>query len=240
MARNLWQNPFILHECQVHGVDRAPIDTNIFETYGQCNEDLIVEAILRAQLLRAGRAPQSIRYAELGANHPIQTSSTYLFYRVYGAQGVLAEPNPALAGALRKVRPRDVIAECAVSASSSETIELYVHDKNELSSVSVDHIARFENYGGTEKIQAKITCKNMHINDFMRAYNLYNLDYLSIDLEGLDLEVVAAMDRVFQPMIVQCEHEGKFAGFTEAMSARGYGLLAVTDVNAMFVRSNTI
>lgn len=243
MAKNVrtaFPNPFIANECVQAKIAPAPIPTNIYETYAQCNEDLIIESVLRAQMLRSGREMDSIRYIEIGANHPFQTSATYLLYRVYNASGVLVEAIPSLAATLQQVRPRDTVVNCAISTSNDSTLTLHVHEKNELSSVSKDHIAMFQGLGGTEKILESIVCKNMHINDFMRSYSGTHCDFLSVDIEGLDAEVLNELDSVFQPTIIQCEHEGKFNLFMEILKPRGYSLLAITDVNAIFVKRTLI
>lgn len=233
-------NPFITLECQSHGIDAAPIPTHVYETFAQCNEDLIVEAVLRANLSRSGRSMDTVRYIEIGANHPFQTNSTYLLYKIYGAQGVLVEPIPALAQVLQAKRPRDTVVNCAVSTSTVATVDLHVHEKNELSSVSADHISRFKNLGGSDGILETITCTNMHVNDFMRAYYGPYCDYLSVDVEGLDAALLTEMDRVFQPTIIQCEHEGRVEEFDKILRPRGYGLLAQTDVNVIFLKSTVL
>lgn len=43
------------------------------------------------------------RDLEIGANHPIATSATYLLSVELGISGVLVEANPALIGDLKKV-----------------------------------------------------------------------------------------------------------------------------------------
>jgi FkbM family methyltransferase len=239
-VRTVFSNPFIANECLSHQISGAPIPTNIYETYAQCNEDLIIEAVLRAHLFRAGRTMDTVRYIEIGANHPFQTSSTYLLYKLYGASGVLVEPIPALAETLKAVRPRDSVVNCAVSVSTEKTIRLHVHEKNELSSVSTEHIAHFKGLGGTEKILETIECQNLHINEFMRAHYGAYCDYLSVDVEGLDALLLSQMDRVFQPTLIQCEHEGRIAEFSEILKSRGYGLLAQTDVNAIFLKTTVL
>lgn len=240
VVRTVFPNPFIAKECQTFATSMAPIPTNIYETYAQCNEDLVVEAVLRAQILRAGRTMNTIRYIEIGANHPFQTSSTYLLYKLYGATGVLVEPIPALAETLRKARPNDTVVNCAVSVSTEKSIRLHVHEKNELSSISADHISFFKNFGGTEKIVETIDCENMHVNDFMKAHYGPYCDYLSVDVEGLDAALLSEMDHVFQPTLIQCEHEGRTDAFAQILKPRGYGLLAQTDVNAIFVKTTVI
>lgn len=240
ILRSVFPNPFITKECQSFEVNPAPLPTNIYETYAQCNEDLIIEAVLRTQIMRAGRSMDSIRYIEIGANHPFQTSSTYLLHKIYNATGVLVEPIPALAQTLQKARPRDTVVNCAVSVSTDKSVSLHVHEKNELSSVSADHIALFKGLGGMESVVETIECQNMHINDFMRAYYGAYCDYLSVDVEGLDAALLSAMDRVFQPTLIQCEHEGQFNLFAEILKPRGYGLLAQTDVNAIFLKTTVL
>jgi FkbM family methyltransferase len=240
MSRMLVENPFINHACKTLEIEKAPINTNIYETYAQCNEDLIVDAVLRAQLTRAGRDMRSLRYIEIGANHPVQTSSTYLLSRLYGATGVLVEANPALAAVLERTRKQDKIVNCAVSASHTPTVTFHIHEKNELSSVSKENISRFVNYGGTEKITDSIECRNIHINDFMRQHYGGYVDYFMIDIEGLDFDVLNAMDPIFQPTIIQCEHSGDFQRFVALLAKRGYGLLAITDVNLLFLRQHIL
>jgi FkbM family methyltransferase len=233
-------NPFIINECNSFSINQAPIPTNIYETYAQCNEDIIVESVLRSQIQRSGRSMESIRYIEIGANHPFQTNSTYLFYKLYGASGVLVEPIPELAATLQKARSRDTVVNCAISTSNEPTVQLHVHEKNELSSVSVDHISLFKNFGGADNITNTIECKNMHINAFMKQYAGNYCDYLSIDVEGLDATILSEMDHVFQPTLIQCEHEGRVDEFAGILNPRGYSLLAQTDVNAIFVKRGTI
>jgi Methyltransferase FkbM domain len=76
----------------------------------------------------------------------------------------------------------------------------------------------------------------MHINEFMKQYGAGHVDYLAVDVEGLDFDLLRAMDPAFQPTIVQCEHEGKVEQFAQLLGERGYGLLGMTDVNVIFMR----
>ena len=237
MARYTFENPFVRHECARLGVEMAPIQTNIYESYAQCNEDLIVESLLRALTRRAGRDMRSVGYIEIGANHPIQTSSTYLLNRVYGASGVLVEANPRLIDALRAHRPADIVVNCAITPDDVERVEIFVHEKNELTSVSLEHINRFGVFGGADGVVEKISVEAMGINRFLKKYFGDKVDYLSIDVEGLDLEIVTAIDSVFQPAIVQCEHEQKFDEFDAVLRGKGYRLTAVTDVNVIYTRA---
>lgn len=221
---------------------QGPLNTNFYETYAQCNEDLIVEGLIRAAFAKSGRPLNTMKYIELGANHPVQTSSTYLFYRLHGASGVLCEANPQLAEQLRAIRPRDTIVNCAVTTSWGATIDLIIHEKHELSSVLMEHIDLFGRYGfgGREAIRETVSCTNMHINAFMQQYGANGIDYLSIDLEGLDLDILRNLDPTFAPTIIQCEYEHNATSFSEILVPRGYVMLALTDFNAIFVHKEAL
>ncbi len=86
------ENPFVELATSREGVEGSRIPVVLRDSYAQCGEDLIVEALLRARLQKQRRQPDSLTYIEIGANHPIATSNTYLFYERYGARGIELVP----------------------------------------------------------------------------------------------------------------------------------------------------
>lgn len=231
-------NPFIEYEIGRLSLKPAPIATSIRETYAQCNEDLIVEALLRALLAAAGRDMSSVRYLEVGGNHPVQTSSTYLLYRAWGARGTIVEANAGLAERLCAVRPGDVIAQTAVSDRHDATVSFIVHELDELSSLSADSIRSPEVSGVLGKVARVETVPNLHINAFFDKYIDGPLDFMSIDIEGLDLPVLQALDPKHRPAVLQveCVDPVLLKQLRATLEPRGYVLAAMTDVNVMFVQ----
>jgi hypothetical protein len=231
-------NPFIEYEIGRLGLSPAPISTAIRETYSQCNEDLIVEALLRTRFAVAGRDMSSLRYLEIGGNHPVQTSSSYLLYRAWGAQGYIVEAHAGLADRLRVTRPRDVIIQTAVSDKFDPTVSFHVHELDELSSLSAENIKGFEASGVMGQVARVETVPNMHINALFDTYIKTPLDFMSIDIEGLDLPVLKAMDPAYRPAILQveCVDMPLLAKLKETLEPRGYQFMAMTDVNVIFVQ----
>lgn len=231
-------NPFIEYEIGRLSLKPAPIKTMMRETYAQCNEDLIVESLLRAKLLDAGRDISTVRYLEVGGNHPVQTSSTYLLYRAWGAKGWIVEANDTLAARLRVTRPRDVILETAVSDKIDPTVSFHVHELDELSSLSVESIKGFEATGLIGEVSRVETVPNMHINALFEAHINVSLDFMSIDIEGLDLPVLQAMSPVFRPTVLQveCVDTNLLTKLKETLEPRGYQFAAMTEVNVIFVQ----
>lgn len=230
-----FDNVFANHECQQREIEKTAIESPIGETYGEHGEDAIVDAIFRAVFFAKRRDMSSLKYAEIGAGHPIQNSASYLFHRVYGATGVLVEPVPQQADTLRRIRPNDTVLACAIGATHDAYIEVCVHEKPDLTSQFPAYLSRFTEHGGAEKIVEKIRCKNVHINDFLDRFAAEGLDFLSIDTVGGSLAIVRAMDGRVKPTVIQCDHQKKIAAFSAHLSRHGYVLLAMTDTNALYM-----
>ena len=231
-------NPFIEYEVGRLRLKAAPIATTIRETYAQCNEDLIVEALLLAKFTAASRDMATVRYLEVGGNHPVQTSSTYLLYRAWGGQGFIVEANAELAQRLRSIRPRDAVIQTAVSDKFDETVSFHIHELDELSTLSAENVRGVESTGLPGKLDRIETVPNMHINVFFDAYINTQLDFMSIDIEGLDLPVLQALDPAHRPTVLQveCYDAVLLAKLKEALEPRGYFLAAMTEFNVIFVQ----
>ena len=198
-------NPFIEYEIGRLRIKPAPIPTTIRESYSQCNEDIIVEGLLRANLSNSGRQMSTLKYLEIGGNHPVQTSSTYLFYRAWGAQGYIVEANEKLSQRLQRIRPRDQIFQTAVSDSFEKTLSFHVHELDELSSLSRESILDESVTGVIGEVVNVETVPNLHINDFFNDYIHEHLDFMSIDIEGMDVRVLKALSSDHRPTVLQVE-----------------------------------
>src|SRR5438034_3993649 len=214
--------------------------SHIEETYAQYGEDRIVLALLRALVCdRGGRSLQSICYVEIGGNHPIRNSNTWLLYKA-GCQGILVEPNPELAGLLAQVRPRDTVLAAAVVPDQQEQVVLHLGRYDELSSLRADHIASFGAFGGLGGIERSISVPALNINTLFQRLTA-PVDYLSVDVEGLDVDLLAALDfSRFRPAIVQAEPSehflhGNTRRMIDLMHGNQYVLLARTEGNCIFL-----
>jgi FkbM family methyltransferase len=233
------KNPFIYSECARLSVAAPDIEVPAREYFGQCGEDLIIVSLIQAVCVREGLDPSQERYLEIGANHPIATSATYLLHRELAMTGVLVEANNALIGQLREIRPFDTVLEAAVTASDQDDIEFFVSEKSELSSVS----RRFVE----EWAQSKVGIREIKHVSAIRIDRVLSQHFASkvpifiaIDIEGMDLSVVNDIDFIrWRPALVQVEPSDFFAPGTTAellrvLSKHGYVLVAKTDVNLIF------
>lgn len=205
-------------------------------SYAQAGEDVIVEGILAAKLCKSQRSWASLFYVEIGANHPISTSSTYLMYQ-RGARGVLVEPNPQLEALIRTARPEDILVRSVVLPAPQASATLFIGNAHELSSVDKAHVESFGDFNGIGGIREHIEVSAIGINELLTPY-ANKVDFLSIDCEGLDHDLIKAIDyERIRPAVIQCEpSEGNRAQIINLMECRSYRLAAMTDINVIFER----
>jgi len=118
-------NPFVYEYINQHNAPSPTIPPWIHATYSQCFEDIVLVSQLSAYSLRNSKPlnPETLTYIEIGANHPVCTSSTYLINQSFNVSGFLVEPNPALAANLMKYRKSDNIIEAAVVTGDEKEID---------------------------------------------------------------------------------------------------------------------
>lgn len=231
------ENPWIAAECGRLGLAPNRLKTFLQEQYGQLGEDLIVEGLLKAAFAARGLAPSAVRYLEVGANHPVQTSNTYLLARKWGGSGVLVEANPALIEPLRRARPQDRVLHQAVVPDPGMTeVTLNVAQNTELSSVDLGHLRSF---GQLAAVDSTVTVSAITLDRILAEHFDAAPHLLSIDIEGIDLAVLAACRFERRPWLVITEpsrhyHQDAEAGFLQVMQAKGYVEVARTDYNLIF------
>jgi FkbM family methyltransferase len=159
-------------------------------SFAQNGEDIL--------LLRAFGNRKAGFYIDVGANDPVVDSVTKTFYD-RGWNGVNAEPGRVfrrLAGA----RPRDVNLQVALSDHSGEHTLYEFPDANGLSTLS-SQVRAFHDAKCVERMVPLTT-----LAEVCRRHAARTIDFLKIDVEGHEREVIAGGDwRRFRPRIVVVE-----------------------------------
>lgn len=203
-------------------------------SYSQCGEDIVITFVLE---LLQGKRP--MRYVDFGANHPFHLSNTALFYKA-GGEGVLVEPDPYFAKLLRSRRPRDSVMECGVHFSGESQAEFYVIDPPTLNTFSHQEMSRYIGMG--HKLNKTIKVDLMGVNDILDQ--AMPLDFMNIDVEGLDKTILEQVDwERFRPTCVCVETIGyetedepkKINDIIELMDKNDYFQYADTFINTIFI-----
>ncbi len=204
--------------------------------FSQFGEDASVASFLRV----VGRACRN--YIDIGANDPISQSNTYLFYRD-GGSGVLVEANPAIAQRIRRKRPRDTVVNLAVLPEGAGTLDLHIMDMDGLSTVSPQWRETIASHGMATATRI-VPVRTIGINDLLQEHlKSRTIDFASLDIEGLDFDVLSAWDfDRWRPYLFCAETaEARANGYTRderivvLMKDRGYRPLFNTFANTIFV-----
>jgi FkbM family methyltransferase len=178
-------------------------------------------------------------FAEIGAYDGVSFSNTYYFEQL-GWDGVLVEANPALAESCRVLRPRASVFACAVVAPGAPPIATFeIADGDPaLSSLAItrDMLRRVPG----RKV-SRLTVPARTLDDVLRASGLPQLDFITIDVEGHEYEVLQgfSIDH-WAPRIVILERNTHLPDprIMRFMHQHSYALERTTGVNDWFVRTN--
>ncbi|MFH0927340.1 MAG: FkbM family methyltransferase [Candidatus Micrarchaeota archaeon] len=199
-------------------------------SYSQFGEDLEIERLL-------GGKKEGF-YVDVGANDPDALSNTKRFYKK-GWRGINIEPNAANLHKFRLLRPRDINLNIGIGPQGGE-MEFYLFDPHELSTFSAQEAQKYQNLG--YKLVEKKPVGIEPLRDVLQKHAQgVEIDFLSVDAEGYDLEVLKSNDwQKFRPRVLCVEitehASGKRRGDIEAFLAQaGYLLAKYNGLNGMYV-----
>lgn len=206
-------------------------------SYSQCGEDLIVKFLFENFF-----KIENPTYMDIGANHPRKISNTYLFYR-NKCHGVLIEPDPALYKMLVSKRAkRDMCLNIGIGKTNS-LLEFYRMSVPALNTFSQKEAMEAIKQDVNLKIVEVIKVEVKNLNDVLEEIG-YVPDFVSIDVEGLDLEIVESVDfDRFRPKVFCVETVGyktdqpgtKNMEIKKSFEKNGYKVYADTYINTVFI-----
>jgi len=212
---------------------RKPFERVSYSAYG---EDRIVLSWLERHFQIDSR---NVRYCDIGANHPMDLSNTFLFYSM-GGTGVLVEPDPNLGPQLRQSRPRDVVLGVAVAFDDRRTGKLKRLTSNVFNTFSPAHATAVAEGSKSwrpdqkQHVLDEIEVPLIPANDILAGHFGGGLDFLSIDAEGVDLQIVRSIDfDRFRPKVL-CFEGHDIDEAQKALPAR-YELIARTPDNLICI-----
>lgn len=126
-------------------------------------------------------------YVDVGGHHPIFGNNSYFFY-LRGWRGIVVEPNPIFKPIYKKFRPNDYLVSEGV-AEFDGLLEYFEFESNLINTFSKNYISE-NNLGDSVVNKWRIPVKKL--STLIEQSNLKSLqiDFLSIDVEGLELDVL--------------------------------------------------
>jgi FkbM family methyltransferase len=195
-------------------------------SYAQNLEDYHLDLVFAGQ--------QTGTYVDVGAGHPVADNVSFWFY-LKGWRGLVVEPQETLAAIYAGVRPRDRAACCLAGRAEGE-MEFHAVDKLHGFSTTVrEHAVGASKFGAGYRT---VTKPVRTLASLIDEAGLAHIDFLKIDVEGAEAEVLAGMDFArHRPRVVVIEAVAP-GDMAQAWSAWEPALLAHGYTFAFFDRLN--
>jgi FkbM family methyltransferase len=194
------------------------------QSFSQQGEDIVLY-----HLLHDWMKLESPTYLDIGAADPIQSNNTYLLYCT-GGRGVLVEPNPAYVAEIRKHRPGDLVVQAGVGTGAAGEADYYVvRGAPTLNTFSPEQVAMYRRGSPQDPVERVVKMPLLPVNRLIAECLGRAPDLLSIDVEGLDLDILRTLDfATYRPAAIIAETilmngGGKDnAGIAGLLLAKGY------------------
>lgn len=202
-------------------------------SYSQTGEDLILDYFLGYQ--------QSGFYIDIGACDHLDLSNTYKFYR-RGWKGIQIEPNPTKARQFQKYRPETLTLNIGIG-SEEKNAPFFIFETDSLSTFSEEEAQSSTSFG--HHIIETTQIPMLPLKAVFATHTTgKQIDFMSIDTEGFDMEVLHTNDwDLYRPRFIILEtaeyNRTKFGKkendqYDPVMKELGYEKVADTYINTIY------
>jgi FkbM family methyltransferase len=167
-------------------------------SYSQEGEDLVLARILGKLEATSGF------FVDIGAHHPTRFSNTFYFYR-RGWRGINVDALPGTKKLFQRIRPRDITIECGVG-SQVGVLKYFAFNEPALNTFSEQEAKRKDSspYHIINTLQIPVVTLKQILDEYLPRGT--QIDFMTIDAEGFDHEVVSSGDwKLYRPRVVLVE-----------------------------------
>jgi hypothetical protein len=162
--------------------------------FGNYGEDLILHRLF-------DRTYRNGVYVDLGAYHPFRFSNTAYFY-LKGWSGINVDANEISVGLFRRARKNDINIFAAVVSNNypEKTIKF---GRSGVNIDAIGSVVSAQNFRNIQSVPA------ITIDEILSKLPTPKIDFLNIDLEGMDEQIVSEFDfHKYKPQVICIEVYG--------------------------------
>lgn len=162
-------------------------------------------------------------FVEFGATNGVHFSNTHLLEKEFGWTGILCEPIASHYSDLIKTRSCHIEDKCVWSVSNQFV------DFLQTPILDLSTIQQFHDHDGHSNYRCDGVVSRVQtitLNDLLDKYHApRNIDYLSVDTEGSELDILSAVDFkrwVFNVITVEHNYTSQRAKINHLLTSHGY------------------
>ena len=187
------------------------------KSFSQFGEDIFIEEFFKSQ--------KNGKYVDLGAFHPMRLSNTFLLFKK-GWSGTNIDLNPIAIDLFNIARSKDKNVCCLLADKNDLLKDVYYEDWSAASSMTSNKNLRDKKLMKTRTFDSLID---------------HNFDFLNIDLEGHDYEILKSINfKKFSPKLIcieilkDCLDKDNIFNF---LREKNYNMIKKCDVSYFFKKN---
>ena len=185
-------------------------------------------------------------YVDLGCFHPVRVNNTFQFYKK-GWNGLNIDLNPLTIDLFNFARPTDTNICAAISNKRVKKKLYFLGDLDPKNTLDLNHKNWLGKHFNINKKDFKIkNVKTITLSEILNKNKFYNIDFLNIDIEGHELEVLRSVNfKKFNIKVICVEliNFNKLSGSKKnqliaLLKKNKYKLVDKSKINYIFKRTN--
>lgn len=156
-------------------------------------------------------------YAEVATQHPVEGSNTFFMDACLGWKGLCVEANPETHVWIHRMRSCELVPTC-VGRYDGERVKFLLHGD----AGGVEDTNKNKDEWKEPAKSTYLICMSMDV--MMKRRNIIKLDYLSLDVEGHELEVLRGInwnDTIINTMTIETTDDN-LTPIQEFLESQGY------------------
>jgi|TARA_B110000967_G_scaffold191265_1_gene216751 FkbM family methyltransferase len=134
------------------------------------------------------------KFLDIGCFHPTRHNNTYSMYK-RGWHGINIDLNPLTIELFNFARAKDININAAISDNEEIKKLYFVDELNTQNTLEANHLSFLKNHHNLKEEEiSQQEIKTKRLDRILEDHNLKNIDFMNIDVEGHELNILNSID----------------------------------------------